>query len=221
MTNAGPAIVIGAGHIGQAIGFRLALLGYQVRIASHADIELADLGSIERWFRSCDHGIEVLVNAAGAYGAIGPVAKVPPQQWRRALDINLVGVYACCHHAIPRMVAGGHIINIGGGGAGSLVDRSGYAAAKSGLWRLTETLAAEEPRLRVNAIAPGPMDSRMQDAVVANPAPWADFARRLRAGGGAVPVANTLRVLDHILAAGATGQIHFARDFQSRVRAVA
>jgi SAM-dependent methyltransferase len=100
---------------------------------------------------------------------------------------------------------------------GPMESRSGYAAAKSALWRLTETLAAEEPALRVNAIAPGPMDSRMQDAGRRRPAEWAEFMRRMREGqGGDVPVENTLRVLDHILTARPTGQLFFAREFSAR-----
>lgn len=207
------AVVIGAGgKIGSAIAQRLTRLGYNVRSVPHDRLDLADCDAAGRCFAHIAQ-LDVLVNAAGSYGKVGRVRDVTPRAWMRAIDINLTGVYACCHHALPKLVPGGHIINIAGGGKGPMEMRSGYAAAKSGLWRLTETLAAEEPGLCINAIAPGPMDSRMQDAVVGIAAPWARFARELRAGRGEVPIENTLRVLDHILSQRPTGQLFFARDF--------
>jgi len=207
------AVVIGAGTIGSAIARHLEARGWTAYLVGHEMIELTDPASIARYFERWQ-GFDLLVNAAGSYGAIGKVADVAPEAWRTALDINLVGVYACCHHALARLSLGGHIVNIAGGGRGPMEMRAGYAAAKSGLWRLTQTLSAEEPALHVNAIAPGPMDSRMQDAVVGVPAEWANFMRAMRAGqGGAVPVENTLRALDHLLAYGCTGQLLFARNF--------
>src|SRR3954466_6698608 len=154
--NARTAIVIGAGKIGSAIAARLADRGFAVKTASHAELELTDPEAVGTFFRPIRR-IAVLVNAAGNYGAVGKVRDIAPLDWNRALDVNLAGVYACCHHALPRMAAGGPILNIAGGGKGPMEMRSGYAAAKSGLWRLTETLAAEECELHVNAIAPGPM----------------------------------------------------------------
>lgn len=212
------AVVVGAGVIGSAIAHHLGARGYAVHLASHAAIELRDPRSVEAYFARCERSkIDVLVNAAGGYGAIGAVRKVAPHDWARAIDINLTGIYACCHHALQVMPAGGHIINIAGGGKGPMPMRSGYAAAKSALWRLTETLASEESALHVNAIAPGPMDSRMQDAVVDIDARWAYAVRLMRtSGAGTVPVGQTLTALDFILENGPTGQLFFARQFAAQ-----
>lgn len=210
------ALIIGGGVIASAIDDHLHARGYATRSAGHDMIELADAHSVAIYFKTVDH-IDLLVNAAGSYGAIGSVRDIAPQDWARAIDINLAGVYACCHHALKVMPVGGNIINLAGGGRGPMPMRSGYAAAKSALWRFTETLAAEETQLHVNAIAPGPMDSRMQDAVVNIAARWADFMRVMRASGaGAVPVGNTLRALDFILENGPTGQLFFARQFPAQ-----
>lgn len=191
--------------------------GYAVELVGHSELEVTDDLAVERFFRPLGV-IDLLVNAAGAYGDVGMVRDISPAAWRRAIEVNLVGVYACCHHAMKRMPAGGHIINLAGGGRGPMVMRSGYASAKSALWRLTETLAAEEQNLHVNAIAPGPMDSRMQDAVVGIAAPWADTVRAMRRNGqGEVPVANTLRALDYLMEREPTGQLLFARDFGPRL----
>lgn len=210
------AVVIGAGVIGLAIAEHLRTRGYDARLVSHAELELRDTASVVQYFARCER-IDLLVNAAGSYGAIGTVRDIAPQDWAKAIDINLAGVYACCHHALKVMPVDGHIINIAGGGRGPMPMRSGYAAAKSALWRFTETLAAEEVHLHVNAIAPGPMDSGIQNAVIDIPARWADQVRVMRASGaGAVPVGNTLRTLDFILENGPTGQLFFARQFPAR-----
>lgn len=210
------AIVIGAsGKIGGAIAEHLQA-EFAVARPTRDELELTSPECIRRYFERFER-IDLLVNAAGSYGELGRVRDVSPDAWRLALEINAVGVYACCHHALAHMPDGGHIVNLAGGGRGPMESRSGYAAAKSALWRFTETLATEEPQLRVNAIAPGPMDSRMQDPVVGFTAEWADFVRRMREGrGGDVPVENTLRVLDHILTARPTGQLFFAREFSAR-----
>lgn len=206
------AIIVGAGTIGGAIAAHLAGR-FDVHVASHAVLELTSAESVRRYFERFGR-IDVLINAAGSYGEIGRVRDVSPSAWCQALDVNLFGVYASCHHALHRMPAGSHIINLAGGGQGPMEMRSGYASAKSALWRLTETLAAEEPTLHVNAIAPGPMDSRMQDVVASRAEPWAEFARQLRCNGrGAVPIERTLRVVDHILDVGPTGSLFFARTF--------
>lgn len=214
------AVVIGAGVIGMAVARRLAARCHQVAIATHADLELARPESV-RDYLARFRRIDVLVNAAGTYGAIGTVRDVGPEAWRDALDVNLAGVYAVCHYALPKLPDGGHIINLAGGGRGPMEMRSGYTAAKSGLWRLTETLAAEEPMLRVNAIAPGPMMSGMQRAALAVARPWAQALRALFDAGRAVPVACTLAALDHVFATSPTGKLFFARDFPAAQEAAA
>lgn len=206
------AIVVGAGKIGNAVAGHLAAT-HDVHQASHAELELGDPESVRRYFARFAW-FDVLVLAAGVYGSVGRVRDVAPGAWRAGLEVNLVGMYACCHYALPRLRAGGHVVFLGGGGKGPLDLISGYAAAKSGLWRLVETLASEEPALHVNAIAPGPMDSRMQDAVLDAPAKWAEHLRAMRAGRDpGVPVENTLRALDHLLATRPTGVMLFGRDF--------
>lgn len=208
------AVVVGDGRIGMSVQKHLSGLGYFVVSASHQCLELADLRSVSIFFSHLKT-IDVLVNAAGSYGAVGCIRDVAPEEWRKALDINLLGVYACCHHAIPKMPIGGHIITLAGGGKGPLNMRSGLAASKTALVRLNETLAAEEPKLYVNAIAPGPAYSRMQDAIIGLPTQWAEEFRKMRDSGvGEVPDENTLRVIDHILQDRPTGQLFFAREFK-------
>jgi NAD(P)-dependent dehydrogenase (short-subunit alcohol dehydrogenase family) len=114
--------------------------------------------------------IDVLVNAAGVQGPIGPLWETDPEQWRRAFNTNLFGTMLCCRAVLPHMIAasGGKIINFSGGGAtGPRANFSAYAASKAAVVRMTETLA-EETRafnIGVNAIAPGVVSTRLLDAI--------------------------------------------------------
>jgi NAD(P)-dependent dehydrogenase (short-subunit alcohol dehydrogenase family) len=114
--------------------------------------------------------LDVLVNNAAVVQPIGALEDNDWSQWQRALQLNLVAPVALCRFAVPLMkLQGGAIVNISGGGATSPRPFfSAYATAKAGLVRFTETIAAEAGcyGIRVNAIAPGPMNTEMHDAVL-------------------------------------------------------
>jgi len=110
--------------------------------------------------------LDVVVNCSGIQGPIGPAQTVDPEEWIRAVEINLFGCFYLAHAAIPIMLsqAGGKIIFFSGGGATSARPFfSAYGAAKAAVVRLTETLAEElrDQGIQVNAIAPGAVRSRM------------------------------------------------------------
>jgi len=120
--------------------------------------------------------LDILVNAAGVPGPIGPLWQAEPRDWCQTININLLGTMLCCKAAIPGMIAagGGKIINFSGGGAtGPRAFFSAYAASKAAVVRMTETLA-EEVRpfgIDVNAVAPGMVNTRLLDAIeLAGPA---------------------------------------------------
>ena len=115
--------------------------------------------------------LHALVNNAGIYGPKGPSQTVAWSEWKRAIEINLYGTFVPCRAAIPLMKknGGGKIVNLSGGGATNPLPRlSAYAASKAAVVRLTETLAEElrEFRIDVNAIAPGPLNTRLLDEVL-------------------------------------------------------
>jgi len=90
--------------------------------------------------------VDLLVNNAGAFYAIGPAWEVDPETWWSDVKINLQGVFLCCREVVPRMVARnkGRVINlIGGGTEAALPYGSAYAASKAAVMRLTENLAVE------------------------------------------------------------------------------
>jgi 3-oxoacyl-[acyl-carrier protein] reductase len=116
--------------------------------------------------------ITILVNNAGVYGPIGRVEDVDWDAWVRAVEINLFGTVLMCRAVIPVMRERryGKIINVSGGGATAPLPRfSAYAAAKAAVVRLTETLAEElrDSGVEVNAIAPGALNTRLLDEVLA------------------------------------------------------
>ena len=101
-----------------------------------------------------------LVNSAGAVTAVGPLATNDLADVRRDLDVNLLGVLACCKHAIgPLEATGGAIVNLSSAAAtlGSAGEYVHYAAAKAAVDTLTLGLARElaGQGIRVNAVAPG------------------------------------------------------------------
>ena len=116
--------------------------------------------------------LSILVNNAGVYGPMGNLEDVDWTKWVEAIQINLFGTVLMCRAMIPllRRRGSGKIINLSGGGATSPLPRiSAYAASKTAVVRLTETLAEElrEAHIDVNAIAPGPLNTRFLDQVLA------------------------------------------------------
>jgi len=116
--------------------------------------------------------LDILVNAAGIQGPIGPLAEVEIQDWVYNLHVNLIGTVLCCKAALPTMISQkkGKIINFSGGGATSpRPNFSAYACSKAAIVRFTEVLAMEvkDYGIDVNVIAPGAVNTRMLDEILA------------------------------------------------------
>jgi NAD(P)-dependent dehydrogenase (short-subunit alcohol dehydrogenase family) len=116
--------------------------------------------------------LDILVNSAGVYGPKGRLEDNDWDEWVRAIEIDLLGAALLCRCIIPHLKQRGRgkIIQLSGGGATAPLPRlSAYAASKAAVIRLMETLADElfECRVDVNAIAPGALNTRMLDEVLA------------------------------------------------------
>jgi NAD(P)-dependent dehydrogenase (short-subunit alcohol dehydrogenase family) len=113
-------------------------------------------------------GIDVLVNNAGMMDH-GPFLELDLETWRRVHDVDLTGGFLCGQAAARRMVAqgrGGRIVNVTSVHEHVPLDGSAaYCAAKGGLGLLTQAMALELSAhgIRVNAVAPGEIATRMSD----------------------------------------------------------
>jgi len=104
--------------------------------------------------------IDVLVNNAGIF-PFTPFMDIKEENWDKVLSVNLKSVYLCSQAAAREMKNGGRIVNISS--IASLIGYQGlthYCASKGGINGLTRALALElAPKIRVNAIAPGAIDT--------------------------------------------------------------
>ncbi|GMO28010.1 SDR family oxidoreductase [Bradyrhizobium ottawaense] len=121
--------------------------------------------SVERRFGRLD----ALVNNAGI-AVFAPLMETSETDWRRVLEVNLTGPFLCTKAAVPLMREGhgGAIVNITSISAvRASTLRSAYGTSKAGLAHLTKQLAVELASLniRVNAVAPGPVDTAMAKQV--------------------------------------------------------
>jgi NAD(P)-dependent dehydrogenase (short-subunit alcohol dehydrogenase family) len=116
--------------------------------------------------------IDILVNNAGIYGPAGASEEVSWDAWVRAIEINLFGSVLMIRAVLPVMKRqkSGKIVQLSGGGATKpLPNLSAYAVSKAGIARFVETVA-EETRdfgVNINAIAPGALNTRMLEEVLA------------------------------------------------------
>lgn len=116
--------------------------------------------------------LHILVNNAGIYGPMGPIETLDWHAWVQAIEINIYGSVLPTRAVLPRFKAQryGKIVQISGGGATNPLPRlTAYAASKAAIIRFAESLAMEvrEHGIDVNAIAPGALDTRMLDQVLA------------------------------------------------------
>lgn len=113
--------------------------------------------------------LDALVNNAGI-AIFKPILEVTYEDWSRVLAVNLTGPFLCTQAAAPLMrdSGGGAIVNITSiSGLRASTLRTAYGTSKAGLAHLTKQQAVELASLniRVNAVAPGPVDTAMAKAV--------------------------------------------------------
>jgi 2-dehydro-3-deoxy-L-rhamnonate dehydrogenase (NAD+) len=136
-------------------------------LASEVDVTDPDsVAAATREAHSRLGSIDVLINAAGINGPIGPVETYPIDGWRQVLEVNLTGVFVCCREAVPylRRVRHGRIVNVSSiGGKEGNPNQSAYGASKAGVIAFTKSLGKElaDTEIRVNCVAPAAIESDM------------------------------------------------------------
>jgi NAD(P)-dependent dehydrogenase (short-subunit alcohol dehydrogenase family) len=142
-------------------------------IARHADISRrADADELAATALEIFPQLDILVNNAGIHGPVGPAEDVEWDEWVETIAVNLFGSVLMCRAVLPHFKArrSGKIVQLSGGGATKpMPNASAYAASKAAVVRFVETLAEEvrEYGIDVNAIAPGALNTRMLDEVLA------------------------------------------------------
>ncbi len=111
-------------------------------------------------------GLDALINNAGVM-LLGPVAGAPTEQWRRMIEVNLLGLLYCTHAALPIMGSqgSGDIVNVASVAGRIAAMGSGvYNMTKWGVVGFSEALRQECARanVRVTAIEPGWVDTELQ-----------------------------------------------------------
>jgi 3-oxoacyl-[acyl-carrier protein] reductase len=136
-------------------------------VSNVADVERVVAQALQQFSH-----VHILVNNAGVYGPKGPIEDVDWAEWVKAIEINLFGSILMCRALLPHFKTQryGKIIQLSGGGATSpLPNLSAYAASKAAIVRFAETLAEEvrADQIDVNSIAPGALNTRLLDEVLA------------------------------------------------------
>lgn len=186
------ALVTGASSgIGHAIASKFGEEGASVCLVAHSHLDeaqrladkitgdggdaiavnanLADLDDIDRLVdKALEHlgRIDILVNCAGVF-FIRLLDELTEDEWDKTLDVNVKGPFFLTQKVAPHMIeqGGGNVIFLGSiFGPRGVSGAASYGASKSALHGLTECLAIElAPTIRVNAVAPGNIDTPMNE----------------------------------------------------------
>ncbi|MGD0627295.1 MAG: SDR family oxidoreductase [Thermodesulfobacteriota bacterium] len=132
-------------------------IGVKGDVSSQQDTEKMAAETLKAFRR-----IDILVNNAGIYTSLipGPFEKITVEEWRRVMDVNVLGMFLCCRAVIGEMRKNksGRVINLSSGtpfkGIPYLLH---YTTSKGAVVALTRALAKEvgADNILVNAIAPG------------------------------------------------------------------
>jgi NAD(P)-dependent dehydrogenase (short-subunit alcohol dehydrogenase family) len=157
LANAGAAVVIADLNLDAAQSLASTVGGG----ASAVEMDVADYESVKRAFAGLER-LDYVVNNAGI-GHVGSIEECEPEDWNRLMRVNVDGVYHVSKAALPLLLASDHgaIVNISSvAGLVGIKRRFGYCASKGAVVMITRQMAAEYAgRLRVNAIAPGTVDT--------------------------------------------------------------
>ncbi|GAB2822570.1 SDR family oxidoreductase [Alpinimonas psychrophila] len=149
-------------------------------VQKYVDAAITEFGTIDGFF-----------NNAGIEGKIGPAADLSDEDWATVIAVNLTGVFLGLRHVITAMRSqptGGSIVCTGSIASSlGLANTIAYNASKHGVAGLVRTAAAEEAKnnIRVNAVTPGMINTRMLQDIAATLMPGVEKheAARIAAAG--------------------------------------
>lgn len=203
----------GARGIGRAVCEAMADAGAKVAVAdlNEADaavaakaiggmavpMDVTDFSKIKAGVQAVEDalgGVDILVNGAGIFN-MASIDKITPEDYRRQYDVNVGGTIFTCQAVVPGMKkrGGGSIINFSSqAGRRGEANVAIYCSTKAAVISITQSLALElaGDDIRVNAVAPGVVDTPMWDIVDAQFAEYEDkpLGQKKREVGKAVPL---------------------------------
>jgi len=148
-----------------------AIKGFKCDVRSYSQvINLIDF-TVKEYGR-----LDLLVNNA-AVGIFNSVMQITPEQFKEVIETNLVGVFHCCHAAIPALKrsGNGYIINISSlAGKQAFSGGSAYNASKFGLNGFSEAIMQDlrYENIRVSYILPGSVDTNFRGSQTRNNSSW-------------------------------------------------
>ena len=139
---------------------------YPDRISTHT-VDVTDSDSMDQAVETIMRKfgrIDILINTVGGFRAGDPLQDTSLNDFNLMLELNLQSVFTACKVVLPIMLAQNHgkIINIAARpGLKGIKNGSAYSAAKSGVIRLTESMAAENiyAGININCVLPGTIDT--------------------------------------------------------------
>jgi len=187
LSNRNAIVTGGARGIGYAIAERLlnsgaavclwdvdaaALAQAQAALSAHgqvttAQVDVTNTESVSAAVRltlAAFGKIDLLVNNAGIAGNNAKTWELKPEEWRKVVDINLTGIFLCCHAVIPHLLTNGYgrIVNIASiAGKEGNPNAAHYSASKAGVIALTKSLGKElaTSNVIVNCITPAVIET--------------------------------------------------------------
>jgi len=221
------AIVTGGGRgLGRAFALALAGAGAKVAVVSRsadqvaatvAEItaaggeaiglpaDVADLQAVKEMVNRVEAqlgAVDLLINNAGIINPLGPLWESDPEEWWRAVEINLRSVLLCSHAVLPGMVNrnGGRIINLASiASTVAIPYGSAYVTSKTAVLRLTETLALETEAhgVTIFAIDPGFVRTAMTEYLAESipGAKWLPWAQARFTEGQDVPADHAVELV--------------------------
>ncbi len=185
----------GRGQVGYALaeaflaeGARLVVTGHSAEVEAHArelaakgavagvvaDLTLpADAERVVAAARERFGGVDVLVNAVGGLRVVRPLADTSVEEWDDEIDRNARTAFVMCAAALPLLrESRGAIVNFASpAGLDAGANVGAYSAGKAGVIAVTQALAKEEKAngVRVNAVAPGMIDTEQNRGEVEDP----------------------------------------------------
>lgn len=188
--------------------------------AAPVTVDVTEDDAVTAMFRDVEEtlgDVDILVNNAGVNPYFGNARDLDLETWTHILEVNLTGTFRCTREfgrSVDERDGEGAVVNVASvGGVIGLPYQTPYTASKHAVVGMTKSLAAEwAPAIRVNALAPGYVETAFTEGVRENESILADilsdipldrFARPEEIADGAVYLASDA-------AAYVTGEIHLA-----------